>query len=277
MAGPTRGERLVGPWCFLDRYGPLSFFGSKPMDVASHPHIGLQTVTWLLEGEVVHHDSLGYECVSRPGAVSVMTSGRGIAHAEETPLVNSGRLSSVQLWVALPDANRNANSSFEHVAEVPTVEARGGIARVFVGSLADTLSPARHYSPIIGTELTVHPRMDLELRLDEAYEHALLLLNGDATVEGQRIEAHTLYYLGMTRQQIAIKSARGAGLLLVGGTPFPETVLMWWNFVARMPEEIAQARTDWERGDRFGEVRAYRGPRLSAPPLMRLAPPNPAS
>jgi redox-sensitive bicupin YhaK (pirin superfamily) len=103
---PTRGRRMVGPWCFIDRYGPLSFGADKPMDVAPHPHIGLQTVTWLLEGEVRHDDSLGSATVARPGDVNVMTSGRGIAHAEQTPAENTGRLSGVQLWVALPEAVR---------------------------------------------------------------------------------------------------------------------------------------------------------------------------
>ena len=116
---PVRGRRMIGPWCFLDRYGPLTFTAGRPMDVAPHPHIGLQTVTWLLEGEVVHDDSLGCEAVARPGAVNVMTSGRGIAHAERTPVVNTGRLSGIQLWTALPDQYRHLPPSFQHVERVP--------------------------------------------------------------------------------------------------------------------------------------------------------------
>ena len=104
---PIRERRLVGPWCFLDRFGPLSFSAGTPMDVAPHPHIGLQTVTWLLDGEVIHADDLGSESLLRPGAVNVMTSGGGIAHAEQTPRDNSGRLDGVQLWVALPDTQRH--------------------------------------------------------------------------------------------------------------------------------------------------------------------------
>jgi redox-sensitive bicupin YhaK (pirin superfamily) len=104
---PVKDRRLVGPWCFLDRFGPLTFNEGKPMDVAPHPHIGLQTVTWLHDGEVVYHDSLGCESVLRPGGVNVMTSGNGIAHSEETPRDNTGRLNGVQLWTALPDAKRH--------------------------------------------------------------------------------------------------------------------------------------------------------------------------
>src|SRR6187200_3010778 len=123
---PVRGRRMIGPWCFLDRFGPLSFTEGMPMDVAPHPHMGLQTVTWLLQGEVVHDDSLGFESLLRPGGVNVMTSGGAIAHAEQTPPDNTGRLNGVQLWVALPDIARHSPATFEHVAEVPVVESRGG-------------------------------------------------------------------------------------------------------------------------------------------------------
>src|SRR5262245_61975058 len=130
---PVRQRRLVGPWCFLDRFGPLSFGDAKPMDVAPHPHIGLQTVSWLLQGEIVHNDSLGNEALLRPDGVNVMTSGGGIAHAEETPPKNSGLLNGVQLWIALRDADRNGQASFQHIKEVPIVEQAGGIVRVFAG------------------------------------------------------------------------------------------------------------------------------------------------
>src|SRR5512136_269028 len=132
---PIKDRRMVGPWCFLDRFGPLSFAGDAPMDVPPHPHIGLQTVSWLLEGEVLHTDSLGFEALLRPGGANVMTAGRGISHAERTPDRNSGRLSGVQLWVALPDVHRKVEPSFSGIPEVPTVGMRGGILRVFAGLL----------------------------------------------------------------------------------------------------------------------------------------------
>jgi redox-sensitive bicupin YhaK (pirin superfamily) len=116
---PIRQRRLVSAWCFLDRFGPLSFSDAKPMDVAPHPHIGLQTLSWLLQGEVVHNDSLGSEALLRPGGVNLMTSGGGVAHAEETPRKNSGLLNGVQLWIALPDTYRNGQASFQHIDEVP--------------------------------------------------------------------------------------------------------------------------------------------------------------
>lgn len=273
---PLRERRMVGPWCFLDRYGPISFTDAKPMDVAPHPHIGLQTVSWLLDGEVVHRDTLGCEAVARPGAVNVMTSGRGIAHSEETPRANVGRLNGVQLWVALPDAQRQIAPSFQNIAEVPRLELRGGIAQVFMGEG----SPADTYSDIVGIDLQLHAGATLELPAVAAREHALFLLDGHAQLDGQLesqpLVRNMLHYLGTGRTALQFRSTQGARLLLLGGVPFAEPVLMWWNFVARTPEEIAEARAAWEQG-RFGIVRGYDGPALPAPPLSRIARPNPAS
>lgn len=268
---PVRGKRLVGPWCFLDRFGPLTFADGKPMDVAPHPHIGLQTVTWLLDGEVMHDDSLGCESVARPGAVNVMTSGRGIAHAEQTPSEHSHRLNGVQLWVALPDAVRNGAPAFESIPRVPAVEARGGEIQVFAGSLGGVASPAVFHSPIVGADLRVHAGEELEVGLDPAYEHAVLVLDGECSLDGTPLAPRKLHYLGVQRASACF---RGGRVLLVGGLPFPEKILMWWNFVARSAEEIAEARADWEELRRFPEVTAYRGPRLAAPPLVRFARPN---
>jgi len=272
---PQRQKRLVGPWCFLDRFGPLSFSDAKPMDIAPHPHIGLQTVSWLLQGEIVHNDSLGSEALLRAGGVNVMTSGAGIAHAEETPARNSGLLNGVQLWIALPDADRNGEASFQHIAEVPVIEQADGKVSVFAGSVSGASSPAKHFSPILGADISLHASM--ELPLDLSFEHAAMLLTGDAEIDGQSIDATSLWYLGTNRSSIKFKSRNGCRVLLLGGTPFPEEILMWWNFVARTSEEIAQARSEWQSHERFGEVKAYRGPRLDAPPLQRFAPPNPVS
>lgn len=273
---PIRQKRLVGPWCFLDRFGPLSFSDAKPLDVAPHPHIGLQTVSWLVQGEIVHNDSLGNESFLRPGGVNVMTSGAGIAHAEETPPKNSGLLNGVQLWVALPDADRNGQASFQHVEEVPIIEQRGGVVSVFAGSLLGCSSSAKHFSPILGVDVLLRETASIELPLDPSFEHAALLISGDARINDHSIDGKSLYYLGTDRSSVEFSSIDGCRLLLIGGAPFPEQILMWWNFVARTPEEIAHARSDWQNHERFGEVR-YGGPRLDAPPLKRFAPPNPAS
>lgn len=262
---PVRGRRMVGPWCFFDRYGPLSFTSGKPMDVAPHPHIGLQTVSWLLEGEVVHHDSLGFESLLRPGELNLMTAGRGIAHAEETPAENTGKLNGVQLWVALPETHRNRPPGFEHAKELPAIEERGGTATVFMGELAGRRSPAAAYSRMAGAEVTVHAGGRVSLPLEAEFEHAVMLLDGAARLDGQELAPDTLYYLGTHRREVEFSAEERSRLLLIGGEPFGETVLLWWNFVARSAEEIAAAREQWQRGERFDEVRAYRGPRLAAP------------
>lgn len=274
---PVKGRRMIGPWCFLDRFGPLSFTDGMPMDVAPHPHMGLQTVTWLLEGEVVHDDSLGAEAVLRPGGVNVMTSGGAIAHAERTPADNTGRLNGVQLWTALPDRDRLGAASFQHVALAPVQEQPGGIVRVFSGRLGEVASPATHFSELAGADLQVHRGETLTLPLQPDFEYAVLVLSGECSLDGQPLRERVLYYLGMQRTDAAFASGSGARLLLIGGPPFPETILMWWNFVARTPEEIRDARDDWEIGRRFGEVTAYKGARLHAPELVRLARPNPVS
>ncbi|MFN7935808.1 MAG: pirin family protein [Bryobacteraceae bacterium] len=261
---PLRERRLVGPWCFLDRYGPLSFSSEKPMDVAPHPHIGLQTVSWLLEGEIVHHDSIGSEALVRPGELSLMTAGSGIAHTEETPQANSGKLNGVQLWVALPDAARNGAPAFHHYRQLPVMEERGGLARIIMGQDAGT----NHFSPLIAADLTIHRNAVLEIPLDPSFEHALLVLEGEATLGDQRLIPDTLYYLGQHRSALALGATAGARCLLIGGTPLKEPVLMWWNFVARSNEELEAARRDWESHQRFAEVKAYRGPRLDAPTFV---------
>jgi quercetin 2,3-dioxygenase len=274
---PVKGRRMIGPWCFLDRFGPLSFTEGMPMDVAPHPHMGLQTVTWLLEGEVVHADSLGEEAVLRPGGVNVMTSGHAIAHAERTPADNSGRLNGVQLWTALPDRDRRGAPSFQHLPLVPVFEQHGGIVRVFSGGLDQAASPVQHFSALVGADLQVHRGQTLALPLRADFEYAILVLSGDGLLDGQPLRDRVLYYLGMQRTHAEFGSHSGARVLLVGGPPFPETILMWWNFVARTPEEIREARDDWESGRRFGDVTAYKGQRLRAPELVRLARPNPVS
>ncbi|HET6977946.1 MAG TPA: pirin family protein [Pyrinomonadaceae bacterium] len=274
---PIRQKRLVGAWCFLDRFGPLSFTDAKPLDVAPHPHIGLQTVSWLVQGEIIHKDSLGNEALLGPGGVNVMTSGDGIAHSEETPAQNTGLLNGVQLWVALPEAVRHGTASFQHVDAVPIVEQPGGLVRVFAGSLLSSETSTKHFSSILGVDIEMRANTSLELPLDQTFEHAALLLTGDAEIEGHAIDATSLWYLGTNRSSLELKSRNGARVLLIGGPPFPERILMWWNFVARAPEEIAQARSDWQRHERFGPVTGYHGPRIEAPPVQRFAPPNPAS
>lgn len=274
---PIRERRLVGPWCFLDCFGPLSFTTGRPMNVPPHPHIGIQTVSWLLEGEILHNDSLGFEAIVRPGGLNVMTAGNGISHTEETPQTHSGQLFGVQLWVALPDSARHTEPSFIHVKAVPAVELRGGILQIFAGGFHNMTSPAPFFSEIIGIDVQIHAGAVVEFDLDPRYEHALLVLNGNCQFEKHELVKQMLYYLGTGRANLSLDSRAGSRVILVGGLPFPESILMWWNFVARAPEEISQARADWEAQRRFGEVPGEHEARLLAPDLLRFARPNPVS
>src|SRR5688572_16629426 len=196
---PIRDRRMIGPWCFLDRFGPLTFGDDKPMDVAPHPHTGLQTVTWLLEGEVLHDDSLGCEATAKPGGVNVMTSGHGIAHAEQTPRQHTGRLNGAQLWVALPDEYRHVEPSFDGIERVPVIESPGGMTQLFAGSLAGLKSPGRHFSELTGADVQVHPGLSLDLELQPHFEYAVLVLEGDCSIEGEPLQPRMLYYLGVHR------------------------------------------------------------------------------
>lgn len=274
---PTRGRRTVGPWCFLDCFGPLSFNGGRPLQVPPHPHIGLQTVSWLLEGEILHTDSLGSEAILKPGGLNLMTAGLGIAHAEETPFANSGRLSGVQLWTALPDQLRRVEPSFSHLEQVPELEIPGGLIQLFAGDYQGISTPAEYYSEIIGMDLQVLPGAAITLALAPHFEHALILLEGEIALEAQALAPQTLYTLAPGREHLALHSQAGGKVLLIGGPPFPEEILMWWNFVARTPGEIRLAREDWNAQRHFGTVQGTDLPRLSAPTLTLLARPNPAS
>ena len=273
---PRSQRRTVGPWCFLDSYGPVNFSSGKPMDVPPHPHIGLQTVSWLLEGGILHNDSLGLQGPARPGVLSLMTAGRGIAHAEEASTENGGHLRGVQLWVALPDEARETAPAFEQHRSLPIVELEGGGATLIMGELDGVRSPARAFSPIIGAEVSGAADRRLTLPLNPEYEHALVPLEGAYRLDGQPLAIDTLYYLGCGRRELVLSCERDpARALLLGGAPFGETILMWWNFVARTAEEIVAAREDWEAGRRFGEVRAYKGRRLQAPPFVARPVPRP--
>jgi quercetin 2,3-dioxygenase len=264
---PVRQRRMVGPWCFFDRFGPTSFTAGKPLDVAPHPHIGLQTVSWLLSGEVLHNDSLGSQGLLRPGELNLMTAGAGIAHAEETPAGSFGRLDGVQLWIALPDSDRRAAPSFVHHTDIPMMAFSGAEVAVIMGQIGKVRSPARTFSPLVTADVAIHKVDRLELPLDEAFEHAVVLLEGSVTVEEQPLSKDTLYYMGTNRAGLVLSSDEGARVLMLGGLPFREPIVMWWNFVAGSIGEIEEAREDSEQHRRFGDVAAYRGLRMEAPPF----------
>jgi redox-sensitive bicupin YhaK (pirin superfamily) len=264
---PLRRRRTVGAWCFVDHYGPMSVDGVAGMQVPPHPHIGLQTVTWLLDGDVLHRDSLGSEQMIRPGQLNLMTAGHGIAHSEESPDGHDPRLHGVQLWLALPDRVRQMAPAFEHHADLPALGLDGFEVTVFAGSLAGAASPATVHSAIVGAEIGARRHARARIPLRPGHEHVIFAALGAATVEGAALVPGTLLYLGTGHESVTLAAAEGSTLFLLGGEPLGEPVLMWWNFVGRTADDIVEAAQDWGRGLRFGKVAGPEWAPLPAPPL----------
>jgi redox-sensitive bicupin YhaK (pirin superfamily) len=270
---PTKKRRTVGPWCFVDLMHPSDVANPPPIEIGPHPHIGLATATWLFDGSVVHSDSLGTEQLIRPGELNLMTAGRGIAHAElgiDAPAVESGVLGA-QMWIAQPDATRNGGHRFEHHADLPAVDVGRARARVIVGSFGGSSSAAVVDHPAIGLDIAFENSTDIPL--DPGFEHAVVPADRSLKVDDAVVQLGALALVPAGYQMLHIEERSGnARFLLIGGLPFGAEIKMWWNFVARTLEEIADAWRAWRDHDdeRFGPV-ASRLARIEAPtpPWMR--------
>ncbi|WP_218241645.1 pirin family protein [Comamonas fluminis] len=242
---PQRALRKVGAWCFLDHAGPAE--PPPPgMQVGPHPHIGLQTFTWMIHGEVLHRDSLGSEQIIRPGQVNLMTAGRGIAHSEES---QTTKVHAAQLWIALPDSHRNIPPRFQHYPDLPAQQVGDYQATVLAGESLGLTAPAEVHSPLMAVDLhaaaSAQPaRASFPLRAD--FEHAVMSLSGHVTVEGQHLPEQELFYLPAGTTSVELECSPDSRLLIIGGEPMDEAILLWWNFVARTTEEMQQARAQWE-------------------------------
>lgn len=265
---PSRHQRMIGAWCFLDHAGPANVSTGGGIRVGPHPHTGLQTFTWPLAGELLHRDSLGYEQLIRPGQVNLMTAGRGISHSEESPAERSPQFHGAQLWIALPDAVRHMEPAFEHYPSQPEIDRDGFRITVLAGEALGELAPARVYTPLVGMDLATDGEADCRLPLNPDFEYAGLVLEGALQIADQPLAIGQLLYLGCGREVLPVSADAPARLLLLGGEPFGEEVLLWWNFVGRSKQEMTQATEDWNNGTpRFGEVKGYDGPPLTAPPV----------
>jgi quercetin 2,3-dioxygenase len=271
---PNRNRRMVGAWCFVDYYGPADLSSAPGMRVPPHPHIGLQTVSWLVAGEVLHRDSLGSYQRIEPGQLNLMTAGHAISHSEETPAEHSPVLHGVQLWTALPDQYRHVVPQFVHHADLPVLTDAGVTVAVIMGELGDVRSPAQVFSPLVGAETVLAGGADTRLPLIPDWEYAALVLSGTVEVDGLALSVGPLLYLGSGRSDLALRSEESGRVLLIGGEPFDEQIVMWWNFIGRDHDEIVGAREDWMSGRRFGSVVGYAGDPLPAPPMptTRLKP-----
>jgi quercetin 2,3-dioxygenase len=271
---PQRQRSLIGAWCFIDHYGPVT----ARMDVPPHPHTGLQTVSWLFSGEVEHRDSAGVHALVRPGELNLMTAGAGICHSEVS-VEPDAVLHGVQLWVALPDADRDTGRGFAHYVPAP-VSLPGAAARVFLGEVAGSRSPVQTFTPLLGAQIDLDGQAAVDIDVDPAFEHGVLCDVGAVEMSGgTSLSVGELGYQrpGSSALQLRNVGDRPARVVLLGGTPFTEELLMWWNFVGRSHDEIVHYRQLWQDADeRFGAVAGYQGPvtRLSAPPLptTRLRP-----
>jgi hypothetical protein len=274
---PQKQRSLVGAWCFADHYGPLTVRRSPGMVVPPHPHTGLQTVSWLFSGEIEHRDSGGVHAFVRPGELNLMTAGAGICHSEVST-ADTTTLHGVQLWVALPDADRGTARDFAHYVPQP-LSLDGARLRIFLGELQGVASPVHTFTPLLGVQIDLDAAADVALDVDPQFEHGVLLDQGDVDVAGVPIDVGDLacQSVGPRTLHIANPGSTAARVMLLGGIPFAEELVMWWNFVGRSHEEIVSYRELWEsQDDRFGAVEGYIGTpaRLPAPPLptTRLKP-----
>jgi len=258
---PQRQRSMIGAWCFADHYGPDEVSATGGMDVAPHPHTGLQTVSWLFQGEIDHIDSGGNIGRVRPGQLNLMTAGHGICHSEVSTATTTV-LHGVQLWIALPDGVRDAlPRRFQHYEPDP-VRFEGGSALVFLGTLLGTSSPVDVHSPLVAAEIRLDPAAVLDLPVDPGFEHGVLVDSGEITLEGVPVPPATIGYtgIGTPRLRIRNQATTPARIVVIGGAPFGEDIVMWWNFVGRDSDEIARYRQEWEdEGERFGRVEGYVG------------------
>ncbi|MGH6650748.1 MAG: pirin family protein [Sphingopyxis sp.] len=248
---PSKARTMVGPFIFVDQFGPAHFDIGKGMDVRPHPHINLATVTYLFEGAIEHRDSLGTLATIRPGACNLMTAGRGIVHSERTPAAERAAgspISGMQTWLALPDGKEEIDAAFEHVAQqdLPLIEGSGVSARIIMGSLWGKTSPITQHAATIYADISMLAGATIPIDA-EADERAVLVALGDASLGGERLDRYSLYIL-KPGQAMTLRADSDARVMLLGGEAFSTPRHVWWNFVSSSRDRIDQAKQDWKDG-----------------------------
>ena len=241
---PQRQRTLIGAWCFCDHYGPDDLSVSEPMVVPPHPHTGLATVSWLFTGEIEHRDSAGNHAMVLPGELNLMTAGRGISHSEYSTK-DTRVLHGAQLWLALPDAHRHIEPRFDHYAP-RQIDGAGWHARVFLGTLFGETSPVVTYSPLLGAELVMEPDVTVEIDVDPSYEHGVLVDTGEVSLDDGVVSRGEIGYLEPGRDKLRLSTHGASRILLLGGEPFGEQIVMWWNFIGRDHDQVVRYREQWE-------------------------------
>lgn len=264
---PSSQRRMIGAWCFLDHAGPAVFKSGAGLRVGPHPHIGLQTFTWMIEGEVLHRDSLGSVQEVRPGQVNIMTAGRGITHTEES-LPGEDKLHAAQLWIALPSEYSACAPAFDHHPELPQWNEGGCSFTLLAGTYGTHTAPAKVYSPLVGIDLFSAQETEVELSLSTEFEYGILIVQGETQINAEQFLVNELAYVRRGLSHITLRLSAGSRVIVLGGQPFSEEVLLWWNFVGHSKDDIAKAHHDWKnKAPRFGTVEGYDGARLVAPDL----------
>jgi len=253
---PSRHRRMVGPFIFVDEFGPATLPEGSGMDVRPHPHINLATVTYLFEGAIDHRDSLGTFQTIRPGEVNLMTAGKGIVHSERSPLEIRGvpkPLFGMQTWLALPDGKEEIDPAFENVAatDLPIVEDGGAKARIIMGSLWGQSAPTTCHAETIYADILLSANGAIPIDA-EADERAVMLVDGDGALDGVPLEKYLLYVIA-PGAKVSLSSLSGGRAMLLGGEAFATQRHVWWNFVSSSKERIEQAKADWQEG-RFPSV-----------------------
>ncbi|RWU11568.1 pirin family protein [Pseudidiomarina gelatinasegens] len=259
---PQRAIRMIGPWCFLDHFGPVAPADYRKFDIAPHPHIGLQTITWLFSGQLLHQDSLGYEQPLRSGQLNLMTAGRGISHAEVADHNPDQPLHGLQLWCALPPEHEQTEPRFDHYQQVPKFSIGDCTATLIIGSYAANdrrwTSPALSFSPALALMLSTPRVTAIEVHLDRDFEYGIYVVRGQIELLDKTVRAHQLISLGSSRRHIVIELSADTEILVLGGEAFEQPVKMWWNFVSASQQRVEQAQSDWDSGhERFGQVSHY--------------------
>lgn len=279
---PNKHRHFIGAWCFADSFGPTSLVGRPGMEVPPHPHTGLQTWSWLIDGAIEHRDSAGFSHTVRPGGLNVMTAGRGIAHSEYST-GDTDVLHGVQLWTVLPSGERDREPWFDGVDEVPQVQLADGVrGSVFVGDHAGAASHFGAASPLLGVELRMAAGSQVRLQLRGEFEHGVLALSDGISVDDVPVGPGAIAYAAPGRGHVMVSAAHDGVAILLGGEPFEEEIVMFWNFVGTDHDEVARARDEWmrerdaseESRPRFGSVVGDAAAPLAAPrlPAVQLLP-----
>lgn len=285
---PQRGRSLVGAWCFFDHYGPDDVSHTGGMVVPRHPHTGLATVSWLFTGRIEHMDSGGNVASVLPGELNLMIAGEGITH-QEISSDDTRILHGIQLWYALPESTRHTPNHFAHYTP-EAVHIDGLQARVFIGALLGSISPVDTRTPeLLGAELVLDPGAKMTIPIRADFEHAVLNESGDLTVNGTGVDHRSLAYVPLGRAALELEAGpEGARAILLGGIPLGEQIVMWWNFIGRDHDEVAEYRRRYQaemgledphpddagKPPLFGEFPAGQRKPLPAPalPISRMKP-----